>query len=363
MKFAMSTSYNKSSEQGFASIVIALTLVLIMALLTVGFAQLTRREQQNALKKQLSVQAYYASESGINDAVDDILANKITTSNATCTPTPATGVGTNYNLYSKYINSTLGVSYSCVSIDLNPTSLQYTNVSDGSFRTITFSSAGATSIKTLTVSWSSADGQNTPPVSNVGFKTQSRWTSDKYPAVMEVSLTPLTTLTRQALTDSDFTTYGYPVTSASTPIFYGSSTSVQEGKINNAQCVAGTCSMVIDVSSLNTTGPFLLHLTDHYDKSTITITGSDGTSPVKFQGGQAVIDSTGRARDVVKRLQVHIPLNAAGVLPNYAIEAGNVCKRITTYPNAGGGSSTDAFHLSTNGLGADATGSNPCNLD
>src|SRR5665213_2637815 len=66
------------NQQGFASIVIALILIIVLALLTVGFAQLARREQQTALDKQKAVQANYAAESGINAAYQDIVNNLIT---------------------------------------------------------------------------------------------------------------------------------------------------------------------------------------------------------------------------------------------------------------------------------------------
>jgi Tfp pilus assembly protein PilX len=363
MNIRMSNIQKQTDERGFASIVIALTLVIILALLTVGFAQLTRREQQNALNKQLAIQAYYASEAGINDAVADIAAKRVTSTNTNCTPT-ATPTA---NLQHKDINSLLGVSYSCVSIDLNPTNLAYTNVSDGSFRTVRFSSASTYAIKTLTIAWTTADGHTTAPGSQAGFSQQLSWTA---PAVMEVSLTPLTSLDRASLSTNDFTFYGYPVMAPGATVYYANSTSLSEGSVNNAHCTSGSCSITIDVSSLGSKGPFLLHLTNHYDKSNITVTGLDAAptpAPIKFQGGQAVIDSTGRARDVLKRLQVHVPIADGNGLPNYAIEAGDVCKRITTYPNSSGSGSTDYFHQSINGPGAILTAptnsNDPCYLN
>ena len=71
------------NEEGFASIVIALILIIVLSLLTIGFAQLARREQQTALSKQLANQAQYAAESGINDAYYDLSHNDPTTVSAT----------------------------------------------------------------------------------------------------------------------------------------------------------------------------------------------------------------------------------------------------------------------------------------
>lgn len=54
---------------------------------------------------------------------------------------------------------------------------------------------------------------------------------------------------------------------------------------------------------------------------------------MKFVDGQALIDSTGRARDTLKRLQVRVPLN--NNITNYinsALEAQGVCKKTQVYP-------------------------------
>ncbi len=109
------------NEEGFAAIVIAMVLIVILSLLTVGFAQLMRHEERSALDKQLSSQAYYAAESGINDAAA-VISNNPLVSKTTCGPT--TGVG------SLFPNNVVGVntgsSYPCLLIDPTPLTLDYT---------------------------------------------------------------------------------------------------------------------------------------------------------------------------------------------------------------------------------------------
>src|ERR1700722_1988557 len=76
----------QENEQGFASLVIALVIIVVIALITVGFAQLSRREQQTALDKQLANQAYYAAESGVNDTyylIQNALVNPAATPSLT----------------------------------------------------------------------------------------------------------------------------------------------------------------------------------------------------------------------------------------------------------------------------------------
>ncbi|MEO7364575.1 MAG: pilus assembly PilX N-terminal domain-containing protein [Candidatus Saccharimonadales bacterium] len=355
----MTQPHSQSDQRGFASIVIALTLVIILALLTVGFAQLTRREQRNALNKQLATQAYYAAESGINDAIADIKADKIANSNVDCTPDARAGqqLITAIN----QIDTRLDVSYSCVSINLDPVNLSYTNMADSSYRSVVFSSASGAPVSTITVNWTSTSGRGATRGVASGLQQKTSWND---PALMEIGLTPLNNLNRDALTANNYTVYGYPVTGSTEVATYSGSASAGEGLIRQAHCDAATKQCSLTISGLAATGSntFLLHLTDHYDQSNVTVSGTDANGPLAFHGAQAVIDATGRARGVLKRLQVHVPLNPSSPLPNYAIEANSVCKRITTYPTSG--ANADDFHDAIAGfVGGSANPGSPCYLN
>ena len=65
-------SQNRSDESGMASIIVTLIMSVVITLIVLGFAQVSTREQSNALQNQLSTTAYYAAESGINDVVNII---------------------------------------------------------------------------------------------------------------------------------------------------------------------------------------------------------------------------------------------------------------------------------------------------
>jgi hypothetical protein len=56
-------------EGGFVSIIVCMIIMTILSLITIGFAQIMAREQRQALDRQLSSQAFYAAESGVNDAL------------------------------------------------------------------------------------------------------------------------------------------------------------------------------------------------------------------------------------------------------------------------------------------------------
>lgn len=339
------------NEQGFASIVIALTMILVLALITIGFAQLSRREQQNALNKQLAIQANYAAETGINDAIDYLKNNPSATFPGGCIDSTTIG-------YSKDINFSNDVSYSCLMINTSPTSLPF-QVSPQDEEAENFTTGGNTPSK-LTVAWDSAspDVKSLPSSPSVGFKAKDplpSWApaaaSDRwnYPAVLQFSLTPLGSQTnpldqstdRTSLIGKTFTVYLYP----SGPIAGGgtvayimnaNSTAGAQGKLISGQCTqpggSATSHCSVDMTSLpNAAGGYLIHFVNYYDDSTVTITAtaSDGVTPIKFTGAQALIDSTGKAHDVLKRLQERVEINPS---PGVTTKAGSICKRQAVLP-------------------------------
>ena len=79
------------NQSGYASFVIALVTVVVISLIVAAFAADSRIEQKNSLASNLSTQAYYAAESGINDAKTVIGNNAPTPTNGCANP------GTSYS--------------------------------------------------------------------------------------------------------------------------------------------------------------------------------------------------------------------------------------------------------------------------
>ena len=335
---------SKNQEAGFASIVITLLLIIVLALLTTGFSQLARNEQQNALNKQLANQAYYAAETGINDTIKDISANNINNQtpnvNTNSCIHPATGFTSHQN-----IDAQTGVSYRCLTVYLNPGNIYYTNVGSGVGHHITFevidSNNNPVTLNSLTVQWSSTDGHNStfrPSCSNNCFPAAGNWTS---PAVIQFSVTPLSTSDRTSLIANTFTDYLYPSSGSggSTPYYDSRNNFANQGNITGNACSASgvngyTCSASISNLPNIAAGSFYtVNFINYYDTSNISITGNDNSArPVQFKNAQVMIDVTGQAKNVLKRLQVRVPYNNSGV-PDYAIQAQNVCKRLEATPS------------------------------
>jgi Tfp pilus assembly protein PilX len=345
-------------EQGFASLVVVLTLIIVLSLITLGFAQLIRREQNNALNKQLSSQAFYAAESGVNDvikAINDGATNLGDTK--TCTGSGSI-FDNNQALAGKnpVIDSAHNVSYTCVLVNKQPNNLYHQNVGNPAVEdsnTNSWTVVGSTTTPLnagLKISWQSYSKRSAVPASkNTAFLPHDSWkdsSNNGYMGVLQFSVTPLGGMTRQNLITNDYTAYLYPTSGAADTMDYTTTTSAK-GAIKAASCTSGTCS--ITLNSLPG-GPYLFHIASIYDSSDITLTPVDNT--IKFIDTQAVIDVTGKAQDILRRIQVRYPLQNDVALPTDALEAQNICKRMATnakgtlfFDTSGGSASSGPCYL------------------
>lgn len=352
-----------NNQQGFASLVVALTLIVVLSLVTVGFARLIRREQTNALNKQLSTQAFYAAESGLNDIIQNI--GSYSTANTDCR------YYFNAANTSKPLNGTVdpanGVSYTCALIDTKPGDLFHGKIGDSTTEDSNTNSwtihAQTDSPLTtgLKIKWNSYKSIRTNAPGSKGlFLARDQWSGNGYVGLLRFTVTPAPTsgVTRQNLISGARTYYLYPTTGSAESLSYGDAT----GSIKAAQCatdVNGVYSCSITLTGLNST-QYLFHIVSIYDASDITLSPAD--SGISFINTQAVIDVTGKAQDVLRRIQVRYPLQKNESLPNDAIEVQDVCKRIAVSPTVG---ATTQYGLA-NGLSAVSgatTNSARCNVE
>ena len=354
------THRTKLNEKGFASIVIALIFIVVLALLTVGFAQLARREQQTALDKQLASQANYAAESGINAAYRDIIDKNITPANADSQHcmAPLTGVP-GAATASHTIDANNGVSYTCLLVEVQTKDLTTDDLTPGTGRHINFGTGNNAPLTSITLTWGSASNRNTfvPSLdpTKPTFPTLNSWSASSYPPVIQFSLTPVvdpghpaTNLASQSdpnkyLLSNTFNFYAYPAKGGSNIVGFDPS---KQGQVIAGNC-SGTgtypCSVTVNIPAGITASGYVVHYMDFYDSSNIRITGNVGgvtPGPATFTG-EPMIDVTGQARNVVKRLHVRVLVNGGqdgtsndgAILPNSAIEAQNLCKRIQAAPS------------------------------
>lgn len=326
----MSMNSNASNQGGFVAIFSVLIIMGILTLLTVGFTSITRQAQLRTLNDHLSSQAFYAAESGVNMAASVLAAG--TSQKTECRD----GATLDYD-----IDDDNNIAVSCLLIDGNPPNLEFSNVpvvGVGEPVLSRLASLNASTINTVQIEWDSV-AQN--------GAIQNRTTADFLPSgtwgtgvgVMRVDLVPSNNTNRNALVDSSYTFYLYPSTSNAA----STSRSVDPGYPGQGATLVTRCNPTgvyrctaqITLNNSNASS-YEVRMQAYYNEVRSSIAPLDASgNEILLQNGQAVIDSTGKANDVYRRIQVRLPITANTGMHNvFAIfSSDSICKRYVGVPN------------------------------
>lgn len=322
-------------------------VILIMTLLTLIVIAMTKnanREQRQALDRQLNSQAFYAAESGVNDAKDYYIKNALNSVGAapaekkkcdgseTNAPTGEQFPGNEYKSQVGEANN----KYSCVLYDVNPPSLEFTKVDIGKSIITPLEDVNPnTPIQTLTFTWKK------PNVSDYNFAgcpaafTTALNNCDA--GVLRIELIDTNSGSRDQLIANNFLSFASPNASGTNPTAYSSGIGTAAQGVNwKGSCSngpSGKCSLTI--TGINKT-KLMLHMRSIYNENSVSITGTKvGGDAVEFKDAQMMVDSTGRSSDILKRIQVRVPLNDFGsrLYPEFALQtAEDICKLLQVIP-------------------------------
>lgn len=326
--------HNISKDQrGLVSIIVVMIIIIVLSLIVIGFAQIARREQRQALDRQLSDQAQYAAESGINDAVEAIKTGALTVNDETCAEDTF-----NYN-----VDASTGVEITCLLVKQDPPTLKYQlGTSQSTYFEMNFPS----SANSITISWKNRDGSFSTPSSYPSLPAMGAWGGDKT-GMLKVTFTHLElgavkSYTRDDLNNNSLTAYLYPEneTGPVPLINFGSRGPSEQGQIINSFCDASTGYCSAKIVGLNTTKAFM-RLTAIYKDLDITVEGKDVSSgSLNISGAQAHIDVTAKANDVVKRIYATVPAKNYSTnvskTNDYAVQSvTGICKLLSVAPGYG----------------------------
>lgn len=314
-----------SSQKGFVSIIVAAILMILLSLVTIGFSQLMQREQRQALDRQLSSQAFYAAETAVNDVYDDISSGTVV-EKADC--------AANGDYDGVVDGAEPGVEYTCLLIDPSPETLEYDNNKIGtqSSKVIPLNTESGNDFEEITFSWN-GDGanylSNDCTISPLVLPTTLE--SDEVP-ILRLDITPVEVLDRPSLIANTRAIFLYPCASSGTNSINLSS--IQTGEIQEVNC--GSTPYSCNVSFNNLSGPFAV---SNYmvrvkaignSAQNLRISGRDTGGVASFEGAQTVVDSTGKANDVVRRVKVRLSNTPSYAFPEYVLQAfDGVCKQIS----------------------------------
>src|SRR5688572_29540682 len=120
-------------QRGMVSILVTMLLMIVISLIVLGFAQVSRRNQRQATDRQLSSQAFYAAETGINDARNLIKGALATSTTIPPKPdcTPGSGpAAAFYGSLTPALDAANNVAYSCLMVDPAPAELVYDGITN-----------------------------------------------------------------------------------------------------------------------------------------------------------------------------------------------------------------------------------------
>ena len=325
-------------QEGLVAIIVTMVVMIILSLMVVAFARLMRREQRQSLDRQLNTQAFYAAETGINDAVKALKSDpELTTSGECADPVD----------FPHTLDAT--TQYSCLIIDSAPKSLEYSDIGTDSPRVIPIKPiGGGGKINQINFSWQAKDGATDFDCPDGSLPSSSlppadSWTCDT--GMIRLDLVPIPTGVganwRNKLNEDLRTIFLYPASDVATPTNYAIGT--ETGKILRVNChtLMTLRHCQVNLTGLSPSNDYYLRIMSLYRSSAVTIQGiKPGGGVVRLSGAQAIIDSTGRANDVLRRVQVRVSLDSlssnggSGPVPpvNALQTASKICKLYAYIP-------------------------------
>jgi hypothetical protein len=323
-------------QQGLVAIIVTTMVLIVLSLIVLAFSQAARREQRQSLDRQLSSQAYYAAEAGINKTVDQIRKNIITdTQKTTCDPTVQAA---------DILDKTNSISYSCVLYNRAPTELKFGSVGTESSEVVSLAVDPAAPLSEITIEWrnsnDTARSSGCAPISAfTSLPTSGAYGANCDAGMLQIMLISATNpLTQDNLYNNSFMSYLRPARSGSgtgtisfVPHSAGPNT---QGLITPAACPNNT-GCKTRITGLAGKSPLYLQMKSIYKVNKVSITGltTSGTA-ARFIDSQIEVDVTGRANDVLRRVKVNVPFKDPSQLPGFAIESmGGICKQLGVDPS------------------------------
>jgi hypothetical protein len=341
----MGKKYTKLNRQqdGLVSIIVTILIMLLLTLITLAMSQNARQEQRQALDRQLSDQAFYNAETGINDVVNYLYKNPDSAALEYKADCNMPFLASNANVIGNPNNRN---QYTCLLYNKAPFTLEFDNVGIAEGRVIPIEpvkdTGVADNINSFIITWDDANGTNTS--SGCNFTSGATSLPPQLPGSctiggVKIDLISPTVITsdptspRDQLIQRMFNAYLLPNASSggNLSILAGGYPETQ-GIISQANCTGapGERKCKMKISDIGAT-KLVLHIRALYKSVDITI--KDGLNsagqPVRFSNAQIMVDATGKASDVLRRVQVRVPAKPQFDTPEFGVQSKeSICKLV-----------------------------------
>ena len=326
----------KYAEHGMVSILVTMIMMVVISLIIIGISQVTRSNQREQLNQQLSSQAYYAAESGLNQAVKYFQANPASALNTTssCSQFITGNLGGVMGTYN-VLDATTNVSYTCLMVNSTPYNLQKAPLTEDSNTVWRVRDAAGNPLKVLEFKWAPNSKSRFTGATNTcapaNLPSYGNWNCAF--GILRVDLVATNgTVPNSTLENPAKTLYFVPFYSSGV---MSASSNAAQGQVVNVHCTASLCDLPLTVSG--TANEYFVRLSMVYQSAdSVQLWATETTGfAAKFAGGQAVIDVTGKAQDELRRVQARIPLTiSSNPVPNFALQTTDtLCKALAVAPN------------------------------
>jgi Tfp pilus assembly protein PilX len=277
----------KLNQKGMSSILFAMVFIIILSLLSIGFATLVRRDQRESLDKTLSYQAQYAAESAINRKVEEIKQGTAATDEPNCQT---------ISYSSTDPNTSASAEVTCITWKSEVEEVVVDSVSSDAYSALV--KADGPSDNAIEIIWNNKEGDP----NNVYPSTSS------LPTVNSGNK-PIIRVAYGPQNDISLTQVVYLVpSSGGGSYFVGPS----DGEVLSTGCSgADECRVRLQVAAagiFNSVG-YYVSISSIGNNATVKLkTCSGNGSCGKIVGVQAEIDATAIAQDVIKRVRARVAL-------------------------------------------------------
>lgn len=312
---------HKHNQQGIVSIMVTIILMMVISLIVISFARTSRREQRDSLDRQLSTNAFYAAESGVN-AAKKAIAGDATLLNSEYMSS-CNGAGSFANKASISMPGDVGstngnVKYTCLFVDPTVATIEHGLTDEPYSFPIKKAVASDPAMGSVELYWDGGTPSNKAQYTNcpaVGSNPQD-WPSTCSSGVLRLELTD------SAHLDKSWVYFIYPGNNVSN-INFNSNDPTATGGTYEAKCGANDtprqCHVRVNGLGNGLGKVVYARVSGLYGNYQLTVTPTG--SGLEFAGAQVMIDSNGKAEDVQRRIQVRYNLNDFGG-PLGVIQAG-----------------------------------------
>jgi hypothetical protein len=372
----------QKTQRGATALFIVIFSTLLLSVITISFVGMINRDKVQSNDNELSQGAYDAALAGVEDAKRVVAACLVDSASPACTALANDrcstvydaniGLGTNGETLLKSSNESgvdINQAYTCVKVSLNSNDV-LTELPRGKSYMTPIRAVGA--VRYIEVKWQqNGDSGGLSDPLNGGHDglcglgqlcNLEDW--GNIPTLLRVQLiTPGSAVNLSTLDDSNqgATFFLYPnMTVSSLPSISqdgtyrythnNSSDGLKEVVCSNSQFRSGyACTARIQLSSdipANSELNFV-RITPLYTGAAIQVSLLGASNnPVLFRGVQPVVDSTGRANDIFRRVEARLSTLTDMVLPEAAVDmtdggsSGNLCKHFYVTASTSGAEGT-----------------------